>query len=49
VPVVIQVTDRDEAMLEWRNVVRMADLEAVKLRSTLHTLATPRSSRVSIG
>ena len=27
---VIQVTDRDEAMLAWLNVVRMADLEAVK-------------------
>ena len=30
VPMVIQVTDRDEAMLAWLNVVRMADLEAVK-------------------
>jgi hypothetical protein len=27
---VVQVTDRDEAMLAWLNVVRMADLEAVK-------------------
>jgi len=27
---VIQLTDRDEAMLAWLNVVRMADLEAVK-------------------
>jgi hypothetical protein len=30
VVVVVQVTDRDEAMLGWLNVVRMADLEALK-------------------